>query len=301
MRFGGHETFSIREGWLHKGLKLLVEDPDKMMDEFSADWLGVGKNMAKSIRHWLVATELADRKIEKRKARLEVSEFGKLIYEEDLFFTEIGTWWALHINLVNNHENAYSWSWFFNHFTQSRFERSGCIDSLSRHLKMAEARIPSPRTIERDLACLLHSYARIIPVSNEDPEEARECPLVDLGLMTHFGASGYFQLHQGQKFIPSHLLGYSLSKVFEEIWTPDAPTFAIPVKEAAQKYGGPGRAFVLTSEALFDLVLKAEEEGYGMEVSGLAGDRRISIRKMPPLDWLREYFQSIKRRESNAA
>jgi len=29
MRFGGHQTFFIREGWLHKGLKLLIEDEDR--------------------------------------------------------------------------------------------------------------------------------------------------------------------------------------------------------------------------------------------------------------------------------
>ena len=61
MKFSGHETFAIREGWLHKGLKLLIEAPDKLVHEFSADWLGVGKNMARSIRHWLEVTGLARR------------------------------------------------------------------------------------------------------------------------------------------------------------------------------------------------------------------------------------------------
>ena len=56
MRFGGHETFTIREGWLHKGVKLLMENPEQLIDENACDFLGVGRNMAKSIRHWLVAT-----------------------------------------------------------------------------------------------------------------------------------------------------------------------------------------------------------------------------------------------------
>jgi hypothetical protein len=60
MRFGGHETFAIREGWLHRGLRLLVEEPGQLLDEYAADWLGVGRNMAKSIRYWLAATGLAD-------------------------------------------------------------------------------------------------------------------------------------------------------------------------------------------------------------------------------------------------
>ena len=39
MRFGGHETFPVREGWLHKGLKLVAEEPDKLSHEHVADWL----------------------------------------------------------------------------------------------------------------------------------------------------------------------------------------------------------------------------------------------------------------------
>ena len=51
MRFGGHQTFAIREGWLYKGLRLAIEDPDRLGEPDLADWMGVGKNMAKSIHH----------------------------------------------------------------------------------------------------------------------------------------------------------------------------------------------------------------------------------------------------------
>jgi hypothetical protein len=51
MRFGGHETFAIREGWLHKGLMLLANHPARVDDNHVADWLGVGRNMGKSIKH----------------------------------------------------------------------------------------------------------------------------------------------------------------------------------------------------------------------------------------------------------
>ena len=60
MRFGGHETFPVREGWLHKGLKLVVEEPGKLTGEHVADWLEVGRNMAKSIRYWLQAAGLCE-------------------------------------------------------------------------------------------------------------------------------------------------------------------------------------------------------------------------------------------------
>ena len=51
MRFGGHQTFFVREGWLAKGLGLLREDVSAFDDPYVADWLGVGRNMAKSIEH----------------------------------------------------------------------------------------------------------------------------------------------------------------------------------------------------------------------------------------------------------
>ena len=55
MQFGGHETFPLREGWLHKGLELVHADGRAFEDEHVSDRLGVGRNMAKSIRHWLLA------------------------------------------------------------------------------------------------------------------------------------------------------------------------------------------------------------------------------------------------------
>ena len=61
MRFGGHESFAVREGWLARGLELLTEDPKLLMDEFSEDHLGVGRNMAKSIQESL-HNEASDQK-----------------------------------------------------------------------------------------------------------------------------------------------------------------------------------------------------------------------------------------------
>ncbi len=301
MKFSGHETFAIREGWLHKGLKLLIEDPELLFDEYVADWLGVGKNMSRSIRHWLEVTGLAVRKrANGRQTRLEVTELGRLIYDRDPYFIEIGTWWALHINLVNPENQAFTWTWFFNHFSHSRFERAMCIDRLSRYLQ--QDRKLSPRTIERDVACLLHSYARHIPIEHKDPEEALECPFVELGLMSYFHTSRYYQVHQGEKAVPTYLLGYALSKAFVEARTGQG-TVNISVREAATSPGGPGRAFALTSESLFALALKAEKKNLNedIRVLGFAGDRRIRIPRIRPIDWLRNHYEAIQWRDHHAA
>ena len=303
MKFSGHETFAIREGWLHKGLKLLIKEPELLYDEYVADWLGVGKNMARSIRHWLEVTGLARRvKGKGRQTRLEETELGRLVYERDLYFVDIGTWYALHVNLVNAGDPVFTWSWFFNDFSHSRFERSMCRERLLRQVENLRSRTPSEKTIERDVACLLQSYARVIPAENKDPEDALECPFVELGLLSYFRTSKYYQVHQGEKEIPTHLLGYALSMAFEESRT-GKDTFDISVREAATHEGGPGRAFVLTSESILLLALHAEETdpNKDIQVVGLAGDRRIRIRRMQPIDWLRNHYGRIQWRDQHAA
>ena len=303
MKFSGHETFAIREGWLHKGLKLLIEDPELLYDEYVADWLGVGKNMSRSIRHWLVVTGLAERVTGNgRQSPLVETELGQLIYERDLYFNESGTWWALHLNLVAPKTQVYTWQWFFNHFNLHRFDRSVCLESLRRHVLMSGVRSPRTSTLERDLACMLASYGRVIPVEHDDPEEARECPFVELGLMNHFRMSGYYQLHQGAKDVPPHLFGYALAQAFPDL-TEGEGTVDIPLLQAARQPGGPGRAFVLTGESLFDLTSQVEATlgSREIQIAGLAGSRMIRVTKKKSLDWLRNYYADLERGDRRAA
>lgn len=305
MRFGGHETFPIRDGWLHKGLRLLMVDREKLHDEYVADWLGVGGNMAKSIRHWLVATKLAEPETGKALGKttpLRPTDFGELVWKDDRYFTAPGTWWAIHIHLVNNPEYAASWSWFFNGFHHDRFERSLCVESLRRHLELGSKRKPSPRTIERDLGCLLACYARTIPQERVDPEDVKSCPMVELGLLNHFKSSGYYQLVQDRKPIAPEILGYSLAIAFSDDLSKGSKA-DIPLLDMIRRNGGPGRCFVLNSEALFETALHAESDGEAgdLAVVGLAGNRMIRVRKRPALDWLTQYYKVLQKRDRHAA
>lgn len=304
MRFGGHETFAVREGWLHKGLRLLIEEPHLLVDANPADWLGVGRNMAKSIRHWLLATGLAQSVTKKSKEKpvLDITEFGRLVWQHDRYFAEIGTWWAMHVNLVNTPEHAASWAWFFNSFACERFERSLCLETLTRHLQLSNQRLPNPRTLERDVACLLATYARTIPPTNDDPEEGYDCPFRELRLLTHYRTSGYYQLHQGAKEVPSALLGYSIAKSY-----PDAAagrgSIDVTIHDASRQAGGPGRVFALTSEALFELASAAETTAASgeIEVSGLAGSRTIRVTRKPPIEWMKRYYEGTRRKDRHVA
>ena len=291
MKFGGHETFPVREGWLHKGLKLVVEEPEKLVDEHVADWLGVGRNMAKSIRYWLQATGLCEQDSGRRprkSAQLKTTRLGRLIWERDPYFIDIGTWWALHVNLISSEEHAFTWDWFFNRFKLQRFDKAVCVEGLQRFLQMHRGRMPSPRTLDRDLSCLLLSYSKSIPDREVDPEEAQESPFTELGLLSHYRTSGYYEVDQGTKAIPAHILCYSLTRAFGGD-AHDGPIQA-SVQESSHRRGGPGNAFCMSAEDLYEAAIQAEDEKVGLEIHGLAGQRNLVVERREETNWLDEYL-----------
>jgi len=298
MRFGGHETFTVREGWLTKGLRILHDDPQKLVEEFAEDNLGVGRNMVKSIRHWLVATGLAEiqSKTKGRANAFAPSPLGEAIYKNDPYMLDLGTWWILHLNLIGNESHAAAWYWFFNEFSLNRFERPVCIETLNRHLRLCQKRVPSPRTIEREIACLFNSYAVTVPRSQNDPEDASDCPFSELGLLNHFKASGYYQINQGEKNISHSILALAL--VLSNQYAKGKRGFyEIALTLAARQRGGPGRGFQLTAEGLFEMLMRYEEKDKNrdLQVIGMAGERVIRMRRRSSLDWVNEYYSNGKK------
>ncbi len=289
MRFSGHETFSVREGWLHKGLRLLIKEPEKMYDEFTADYLGVGSNMAKSIRHWLQATKLAVQDSENR-GRIKPTPFGELVFEKDPYFVETGTWWLLHINLIAHKSYADTWNWFFNYFNLENFDRPVVVENLRQYIQLKNKKVPSLQTLDRDVACLLSSYARHIPNENIDPEGVRDCPFRELGLMSYFRTSGTYQMHFRAKEIHPSIFGYCIAELFNN----DVP-IDIDIQQLVREPSGPGRTFVLTSESLFETLNYVMSENDEIKMHGHAGKRAVSLPNRNSLDWISKYFEEIRK------
>ena len=74
--FGRHETFPLRFGWLAKGYaEWCARGGDPFAEDDAMVTLGVGKNMVRAIRYWLVATQVATL----RGSGLTPTEFGKTV------------------------------------------------------------------------------------------------------------------------------------------------------------------------------------------------------------------------------
>lgn len=286
MAFGGHETFAVREGWLARGLDLLTHAPQLLSDEFSEDHLGVGRNMAKSIRYWLRATGLCTDG--RADDSLVPTALARLIAKRDPHFLDSGTWWALHINLINDASSAFAWNWFFNHWAIARFDRAPCVEGLRRHATSTLARTPTQRTLDREVAALLQTYSAQVPPTPDDPEDSGESPFQDLQLLFHFRATGYYQLNFDPKPIPPGVFGYAIASCCAA-----APRCDFTIAELERTPSGPGRAFLLRGDELLDLVTEFESTDRKLfSLRSQAGERAIHTPpKLTALDWMKVHYE----------
>ena len=188
MKFRGHETFSIRKGWLNKGLRIVQDNEVVFVDRSSnpMDIFGIGSNMVKSLRYWLQATGLTEEKKNIRGQHL--TELGKLVLEKDPYLEELGTLWILHYNLAKGKELSTAWYFFFNQFNLSEFEKGDFSGMISNWLKLQGMEVPI-RSVEDDFNCIINTYLPRYKIAPEkvEPESNMECPLSELGLLDNNG------------------------------------------------------------------------------------------------------------------
>jgi len=294
MRFGGHETFSIRYGWLYKGLSLAIKNPEMFSRPDLFELLGVGKNMAKAIRHWLLASGLVELAVgTDGKKILQPTALGKVIWKRDKYFVLPGTWWVVHMNLMHSLEHSYTWHWFFNYFGKARFERATCIEGLRRYLAQSGQRMASSRTLDRDVACFLKSYAVQIPSEPADPEESLDCPLRELGLLVHSTQTGFFHLDQSLKAVPYELFSFAVDFAMENSQTSGTgKKVDLSLTEIATNSFMPGRVFCLSSEATYELLAQYESSGL-LKLINQAGERLVSMPRMDRLKSLEAYYDRM--------
>lgn len=291
MRFGGHETFYIRDGWLYKGLNLLLNDPDGLVADSSHDLLGVGKNMAKSIRYWLEATGLATRQshpASARKSFLKPTDLARVIWTHDKYFMSSTTLWILHTNILHNKESAYTWHWFFNDFRVDKFHRDACLRRLISFANdRLPGRTPSSTTLERDLSCLILTYATEVPPKRHDPEEDAICPFRELDLVLHFKDSGQVQVQHKRRRVDHGAFAYALNlclNLRDEDQDQDGAT-DIRLFDLARLENNPSRVFGLSTDGLYEALedIMHTSPQYGVAIQGFAGDRQIRVKKQRAL------------------
>lgn len=188
MKFRGHETFAIRKGWLHKGMKHVTNNPRVFVDKDinQMDELGIGANMVKALRYWLQVVGLTTEGRGNNRNQ-EFTDFGNIVWENDKFIEEDGTLCLLHYKLISNDDDmATAWRYFFNVFAMNEFTKDDFIDGIKHFIETeGNGENVADRSLEDDFDCIIKTYitASVLNPKKDNPENNIDSPLGELGLI----------------------------------------------------------------------------------------------------------------------
>lgn len=185
VKLKGHESFSIREGWLTKGLFEVKNNSKLFSRKDLNDLLGIGTNMVKSLKFWLQVSGLIE---ENKKNEYILSELGELIYKYDPYLEDIFSLYFIHINIVTNIERALIWNLFFNKCNINSFSKKDLQEQI-QYILDSENLEYNEKILTDELSVLIKTY--LIDESNDTPENNFSCPLSDLKLIKRLSKDNY--------------------------------------------------------------------------------------------------------------
>ena len=241
--FAGHQTFTLRAGWLKKGLDAIADDPQFFARDDALVVLGVGKNMVSAIRHWILATDLA-----RATGRdLAATSLGEMLLRDDGFdpyLEDAATLWLLHWQLCGPGSSWFSAAFAFNFLREWEWTREKLVEALA-DAAAREGRAPASETLKRDADVLLATYAATERAGGNS-DDGLDCPLRELGLIVP-AFEHHFRFAVGPKpSLAPAIFAYALA----QFWNWKAPQSAtISAREIAHAPGSPGAVFKLDEDS----------------------------------------------------
>lgn len=289
--FGRHETFALREGWLDKGLGRVMTHPEGYRPDLeTADDLGLGSRMVKSLAYWLDATSLITRASDGSKKRTAPgpSQLGALVYGSDPHFEYPVTAWFVHLMLARRPGSV--WNWFFNDFRSHSFSRESCIEEFSRALREHSLNQTTLGVIQREVGCLLSTYAALPANEPVDPEDFTVSPMRSLALLLKHHDTGRYEKTQPLDAIPVEAFLACVT-----LLSADAGTHTLPLSDLVALRNSPSKLLNLDGDRISEMAHTAAEtygdEGVRLSLHGSV--RTISVPEMEPESWYVRHFVRI--------
>lgn len=289
--FNRHESFHLRFGWLTKGFREIKKESDIFSKDYAIEALGVGKNMANSIRYWLKATKMVAH--EPKGSHLVPSPLGENLLGAngwDPYLEDEGTIWLIHWLLATNPEEATSWYWFFNLFHKPEFTNQEAANALLDFVKENTSKKIAQTSIKKDCAVLLRSYTQ----SNEsikNIEEMLDSPLSLLRLISYSPATKRYQsLLVFRDDLPVLIFAYAVIEILHTRNVQEIPIEDLMYSDGI--YPALGLVFRMTES---DLLSKIEQlidkfpDHFNLDET--AGVHQLFyLNKLDPFDCLKLYY-----------
>ncbi len=259
MRFGGHQSFHLREQWLHKGLRWIESAPGGFSSsgksaEKAMEYLGVGKNMAASIQYWLKAAQLVR---QNSSGGFALSKTARKILQKDPCFELDGTLFLIHYLLASNKKEGAAWGWFFNNFSAMEFDRESLASQFSAYMRARTEKSVKDKTLEKELSCLLRMYQAAEWGGGKNPETESPSPFAKYGWIKKRG-EGFVRNKLNIADMNPHVFAFILY-IF---WRGSlSRAKSLHLEDFALKENSPGRIFCFSLEEAGDLIDACSKRG----------------------------------------
>lgn len=251
--FARHETFHLRYGWLKK-CHDFVDKGNSFNDEDAPVKLGVGKNMAKSIRFWGMATKII-KSSGGAGGSLEVTDFGKKIFGSkgmDPYLEHPETAWVLHWALLSKPTLLPVWWCILNKMTLTRMRVIDMTESAEVEVNRVEGwENIRPSSIKKDVDVFMHTYA-IGKSAKTATEDYLDSPLRSTDFLQRETTDGQFRFASGKKpGMTPELVAYIC---LDFIRLRKTTSSTISTNMLATELGGPGQTLRLNEYELGEIL-----------------------------------------------
>jgi Protein of unknown function (DUF4007) len=298
--FGRHETFHLRFSWLSKGFQALQRDASIFEREEAVVELGVGKNMVRSIRYWLMATQMAELDgLELRPTPIGTELLG--LRGWDPYLEDESTIWLLHWLLCSSTNQATVNYWFFNHFHKVVFTNAEAQTAFADFCREKVKVKFSVTTAKKDTLVLLRMYTQSRPSKWIPLEEALDSPMALLGLVSHLSSASsrtYQSRADRRDELPDFVAGFAVAQLFAA-----RGLNSLPLEQLMYSREGwiaPGTVFRLTEAALLTKLERLVRMIPGtLEMREVAGLHQLYLLSpLDPVDLLRAHYSHARREEA---
>lgn len=260
-KFSGHQTFVFRHGWLEKGVRAVEECPAIFSREDALVRLGVGKNMAESIKHWCLVAQLIEEYRDGGNQSFRVSPLGKkLLLQWDPFLENDASLWLIHWLIVTNPLVGTIWELLFGEFFRPDFSKRELIEYVmsfaNKHsLKLKES------SLARDIDCFIRTYTSVSCASKQTlVEDTFDCPLLALNLIQPCPDGEIYRFAIGPKpTLPGVIVAFALDQYFDRTAKAGSNSNTLSIQECLYGADSPGQVFKLDENTLLEYIEEIED------------------------------------------
>lgn len=272
-----HESFSIREGWLAKGIKNVKENSKTFSSAEATDILGVGTNMVKSLKYWMSATCL----IKEENRETFLSEFGSLIDIYDPYLEDIFSWWLIHIKMMLNIDDAYIYNLFFNKCGKKSFSKRDIYEQLALNLNNEKLEY-NENILQDEVSMIIKTYA--IDEKIDNPENNFISPLSELNLIKKIDRDTYERNKPEYRNLSYLIVFYLIEQLLDD-------KDYISIDELLKVDNSPAKILNLDKNLINEYLDEMKRNGLVI-INRTAGLNMVYFQKKLSLeDIMKEYFE----------